>query len=121
MCQVRESTSGCGRGVTALTLLTLLQEEYKAILGRLLRKEVILANEVAIKAPITITKRRKNGHNRISMKIPDSALTGRIQGGIPEKYQRSTTSASHRQYIVTLYSMCMKKAGHDSAEAWPLE
>ena len=97
------------------------QEEYKVILGKLLRKEVILANEVTIKAPITLTKRRKNGRDRISIKIPDSALTGRIQGGIQEKYQMSTTSASHHQYIVTLYSMCMKETGYDSAEAWPLQ
>ena len=59
---------------TAYTIAT--QEEYKAILGKLLKKEVIFANEVAIKAPITLTKRRKNGQHRISMRIPDSALTG---------------------------------------------
>ena len=57
------------------------------------------------------------------MRIPDSALpTGGIQGGIPEERQRSTTSASHRRYIVMVYNIMMKEAtlrdGQDPAGVW---
>ena len=60
------------------------------------------------------------------MKIPDKALTiAGIPGGIPEKYQRSTTSAAHRKYIATIYSMCMREAavkdGCDPAGTWTQE
>ena len=70
-----------------------------------------------------MVKRTKKGKDKIMVKIPESALTtGGIPGGIPEKYQRSTTSAAHRKYIATIYSMCMREAavqdGSDPAWAW---
>ena len=69
-----------------------------------------------------MTKRSKKRKEKITMRIPDTALTtGGIQGGIPEKYQRSTTSATHRRYIATVYSIMMKEAairdGQDPAGA----
>ena len=57
------------------------------------------------------------------VKVPKNALfTKEILGGIPEKYQKTTTSAVHRKYIATIYNMCMHvvavQAGCDRAGAW---
>ena len=88
-----------------------------------MNKDFILMNEIKPKTPISMTKRSKKGKEKITMRIPDTALTtGGIPGGILEKYQRSTTSAAHRKYIATMYSICMKEAAirdsHDPAGAW---
>ena len=92
-------------------------------MSQLLNQNFIFANEVKPKTPIKMVKRLKQGKERITMRIPDTALaTGGIAGGIPEKYERSTTSTAHRKYIATMYSMCMRevaiKDGCDPAGAW---
>ena len=43
----------------ATAFKTCSQEEYKAVLGKLLKKKFILANEVIPRTPITMVKRQK--------------------------------------------------------------
>ena len=87
-----------------------------------MNKNFILSNKIKPRTPISMTKRTKRGKQEISMRIPDSALIGGIQGGIPEERQRSTISASHSRYIATVYNIMMKEAtlrdGQDPAGAW---
>ena len=82
----------------------------------------MLSNEIKVRTPISMTKRARRGKQKISMRILDSALIGGIQGRIPEERQRSTTSASHRSYIMTVYNIMMKETsfrdGQDPTGAW---
>ena len=86
-----------------------MAEEYKAVLGKLIRKEVILPNKVARKGPIKLTRKRRGCQDMVSMKIPKDEIDIEIQNGIPEESQRSTTSECHCQYMATLYSITMKE------------
>ena len=45
----------------ATAYTTCSQEEYKKVLGKLLKKKFILANEVIPRTPITMVKRQKKG------------------------------------------------------------
>ena len=85
--------------------------EYKTILGKLIRKEVLLPNEVAQKGHINLTRKRKRFEGWVSMKISKDEIDLEIKNGIPEESQRSTTSRCHRQYISCLYNMTVKEAG----------
>ena len=64
-------------------------DEYKAILEKLIWKEVILLNKVARKGPIKLTRKRRGCQDMVSMKIPKDEIDIEIQNGIPEESQRS--------------------------------
>ena len=83
-----------------------------------MRKDYVLSNEIKVREPISIKKRKIGGKQEVSMRIPNSVLTG----GISKKRQRSTTSASHRCYIATVYQIMLRETalrdGHDPEGAW---
>ena len=92
-------------------------DEYKTILGKLIRKEVLFSNKVAEKGHINLTRKRKRSQYWVSVKIPKDEIDLEIKNGIPEESQRSTTSRCHCQYISCLYNMTIKEVGIGE---WPL-
>ena len=97
---------------------TATQDEFKKVLKDLTGKEYVLTSEVKAKEAIPIVKKKVDGRQVISMKIPASAFNG----GISKRRQASSTSASHRRYIASIYQMMLREAavrdGIDPAGAW---
>ena len=77
-----------------------------------------MTTEIAVKTPITLTKRTRGARQEVSLTVPESG----IMDGIPIERQQSTTSAARRRYIATLYNIMLREVavrdGIDPAEAW---
>ena len=92
------------------------ESEYRDILGKLIRREVLLPHKVAQKGNINLNRKRKRSGTWVSMKMPRDEIECEVINGIPEERQESTTSKCHRQYIKSLYDMTVKQAGDSE---WP--
>ena len=94
------------------------QSQYKAVLKRLTGRNLILTTEIAVKTPITLTKRTRGARQEVSLTVPESGIVD----GIPIERPQSTASAARQHYIATLYNIMLKEAvvrdGMDPAGAW---
>ena len=82
------------------------QSQYKAVLKRLTGRNLILTTEIAVKTPITLTKRTRGARQEVSLTVPESGIVD----GIPIERQQPTTSAARQRYITTLYNIMLKEA-----------
>ena len=67
---------------TETLYISAIADEYKTILGKLIRKEVLLLHEVAQKGYINLTRKRKRSQGLVSMKMPKDEIDLEIRNGI---------------------------------------